>query len=55
MDIENMKNQLVPRNHITVDESIGLWRGEGMPGWLFVKRKPTLVGRESHTIADCET
>ena len=23
--------------------------------WLFVKRKPTHVGRESHTNADCET
>jgi hypothetical protein len=26
-----------------------------MPGWLFVKRKPTHVGRESHTTANCDT
>ncbi len=26
-----------------------------MPGWLYVKRKPTPVGRESHTTADCDT
>ncbi len=52
---ENMCNQLVPGNYITVDESMGLWRDKGMPGWLFVKLKPTLVGRESHTTADCDT
>ncbi len=50
-----MINQLIPGNYITVDESMGFWRGKGMPGWLFVKRKPTPVGRESHTTADWET
>ena len=37
---ENMLSQLVPGKYITVDESMGLWRGKGMPGWLFVKCKP---------------
>ena len=26
-----------------------------MSGWLFASRKPTLVGRESHTTSDCDT
>ncbi len=52
---ENMIHQLVPRSYITVDESTRLWRGKGMPGGLFVKRKPPSVGRESHTTADYDT
>ncbi len=52
---DNMVDTLVSCSIITVDESIGLWRGMGMHGWLFVKRKPTPVGRESHTTAECET
>ncbi len=50
-----MVNTLVLGNIIIVDESMGLWRGKGMPGWLYVKRKPTPMGRESHTTADYET
>ena len=30
-------------------------QGEGMPGWMFVGRKPTNRGGESHTTADCDT
>ena len=57
---------LSPGPIITVDESMALWTGkrdklaagqsDGMPGWMFVGRKPTNKGRESHTTADdCET
>ena len=52
---DNMITNLVPWNIITVDESMGLWKGKGMSGWLFVSRKPIHVGRESHTTADCDT
>eukprot|EP00951_Prasinocladus_malaysianus_P003499 scaffold24601_cov33-Prasinocladus_malaysianus.AAC.1 len=31
------------------------WKGRGMPGLMKVPRKPTPVGRESHTTADVET
>ena len=44
-----------PGHTITVDESMGLWKGKGMLGLMVVKRKPTPVGRESHTTADCDT
>eukprot|EP00873_Tetraselmis_striata_P009895 jgi/Tetstr1/430159/TSEL_019991.t1 len=61
-----MVSMLSPGPLITVDESMGLWTckrnkavvaagGDGMPGWIFVGRKPTNRGRESHTTADCET
>jgi hypothetical protein len=52
---KNMYTNLVPGHIITVDESMGLWKGKGMLGRLFVHRKPTSVGRESHTTADCDT
>jgi hypothetical protein len=52
---KNMFLNLVPGHMITVDESMGLWKGKGMHGWMFVYRKPTHVGRESHTTADCDT
>eukprot|EP00873_Tetraselmis_striata_P044287 jgi/Tetstr1/464551/TSEL_009308.t1 len=61
-----MVSMLSPGPLITVDESMGLWTGkrhkaavaaggDGMLGWIFVGRKPTNRGRESHTTADCET
>jgi hypothetical protein len=34
----------------TVDESMAKWVGQGMPGWMFVARKPRPMGRETHTI-----
>jgi hypothetical protein len=54
---------VIPGKVLTVDESMGLWKGkrgkyggnDAMPGWMFVGRKPTNSGRESHTIADCDT
>ena len=33
-----------------VDESMVKWLGIGMPGWMFVQRKPRPMGRETHTI-----
>jgi hypothetical protein len=59
-------SQLSPGPLLTVDESMALWTGKrdkdattqgehGMPGWMFVGRKPTNRGRESHTTADCDT
>ena len=59
-----MAKVLHPGPKIVVDESMGLWKGKrdnegrnngGMPGWMFVARKPTNCGRESHTTADCDT
>jgi hypothetical protein len=57
--------QLSPGPLLTADDSMGLWtgkrdkdaptQGEGVPGWMFVGRKPTNRGRESHTTADCDT
>ncbi len=39
-----------------MDESMGLlWKGKGMHWWMVVQWKPTPVGRESHTTADCDT
>ncbi len=32
---ENMCSQLFSGNYITMYESMGLWLGKGMPGWLF--------------------
>ena len=26
------------------------WVGQGMPGWMYVARKPRPMGRETHTI-----
>ena len=49
-----MITTFLPGSILIVDESMGLWKGKGMPGWLFVSRKPTPVGRESHTTADCD-
>jgi hypothetical protein len=41
---------------LVVDESMGQWLGKGMPGLMYVARKPTPNGREGHTLAcaDCE-
>ncbi len=49
-----MITNLVLGNILTVNESMGFWKGKRMPGWLFVSRKPR-VGRESHTTAECDT
>ena len=51
----NIANTLQPGPIIVVDESMGLWKGKGMPGLMVVARKPTPVGRESHTAADADT
>ena len=50
-----MITNVVLGNILTVDESMGLCKGKGMTGWRFVSRKPTHVGRESHTTADYDT
>jgi len=52
---ENMVTTLLPGSILTIDESMGLWNDKGMPGWLFVSRKLTHVGRESHKTADRDT
>jgi hypothetical protein len=62
---QRIANQLSLGPLLTVDESMALWTGkrikddatrsEGMPGWIFVGRKQTNRGRESHTMADCDT
>ncbi len=51
---QNMFSSLVPGHIIIVDESMGMWKRNGMSGWMFIHRMPTLVGRESHTTADCD-
>ena len=52
---ENMEKAFVPGYVLTVDESMGLWKGKGMPGLMSVPRKPTPIGREAHTTACGET
>ena len=52
---DNIKDKLVPGPFIIVDESMALWKGRGMPGLMSVPRKPTPLGRESHTTADGDT
>jgi hypothetical protein len=52
---EKMVKTLRPCRLITVDESMALWKGRGMPGLMTFPRRPTLVGRESHTAADVDT
>jgi hypothetical protein len=49
-----MVSSLVLGHIITVDESMGMWKRKGIPGLMLVHRKPTRVGRESHTTADCD-
>ena len=51
----NMESTILPGPTIIVDESMGLWKGRGMPGLMVVARKPTPIGRESHTTADGDT
>ena len=51
---DNMNAALQPGPYLTVDESMALYTGN-MPGWMYVHRKPTPCGRESHTTCDCET
>ena len=50
-----MRKVMEPRPYITVDESMALWKGRGMPGLMHVPRQPTPIGRESHTTACVET
>ena len=52
---ENMHEALIPGPVLTVDESMGGWKGKGMPGLMTVPRKPTPTGREAHTTADAQT
>jgi hypothetical protein len=52
---KNMSKAISPGAYITVDESMGGWTGKGMPGLMFVPRKPTELGRECHTTACCDT
>ena len=52
---KNMEKAFVPGYVLTVDESMGLWKGKGMPGLMSVPRKPTPIGREAHTTACGET
>jgi hypothetical protein len=46
---------LSPGGILVVDESMGQWLGNAMPGLMFVARKPTPNGREGHTTACQET
>ena len=52
---DTMGKALDPGPTLVVDESMALWKGRGMPGLMAVPRKPTPLGRESHTTADGET
>ena len=52
---KQMQNSLIPGKILIVDESMALWKGKGMPGLMVVPRKPTPVGRESHTTACGDT
>lgn len=50
-----MYKALEPGGVIIMDESMGQWLGKGMPGLMHVQRKPTPIGRETHTLADKDT
>ena len=50
-----MQRCISPGPILVVDESMGQWLGKGMPGLMFVARKPTPNGREAHTTADADT
>jgi hypothetical protein len=50
-----MQAILSPGGILVVDESMGQWLGNAMPGLMFVARKPTPNGREGHTTACQET
>ena len=51
-----MQHCICPGKFLVVDESMGQWLGKGMPGLMYVARKPTPNGREGHTTtADAET
>eukprot|EP00731_Ephydatia_muelleri_P014420 Em0008g140a len=50
-----MQHCISPGKFLVVDESMGQWLGKGMPGLMYVARKPTPNGREGHTTADAET
>ena len=52
---QRMQDSLNPGKLLIVDESMALWKGRGMPGLMVVPRKPTPVGRESHTTACGDT
>jgi len=46
---------IVPGAVITIDESMGQYTGNNMPGQMVVPRKPIPVGREYHTACDVES
>ena len=46
---------IVPGGIITIDESMGQYTGDKMPGKMVVPRKPIPVGREYHTACDVES
>mmetsp|Transcript_5073 Transcript_5073/g.14159 ORF Transcript_5073/g.14159 Transcript_5073/m.14159 type:complete len:471 (-) Transcript_5073:163-1575(-) len=52
---KSMASALTPGSLLVVDESMGLWKGHGMPGLLKVPHKPTPIGWESHTTVCVKT
>ena len=52
---QNMHELFFPGSGITVDESMVMWKGMGMPGLMVVPRRPTPVGRKAHTLCDNKT
>eukprot|EP00957_Ditylum_brightwellii_P131332 10016998-Ditylum_brightwellii.AAC.1 len=47
-----MKRVFVPSSVSFLDESMSIWTSKcTCPGWMFVPRKPHLMGNEYHTIA----
>jgi hypothetical protein len=50
-----MSLSLVSGQIIIINASMDLWKRKGITGWMFVYRKPALVGRGSHTTADYNT
>ena len=52
---EHVNRRFKPSWCMVVDESMAQWKGVGMPGLMYVARKPTPLGREMHTTACSET
>ena len=46
---------IVSGHILCLDESMVKWLGQGMPGFMVVKRKPTPKGLELHTLCDGHT
>ena len=49
-----MQRCISPGPILVIHESMGQWLRKGMPGLMFVARKPTPNGRETHTTADAD-